>query len=43
VIGMVLGRKVRKHLSEAQFKRIFFFFLLALGFYIIVTAAQSFA
>ena len=43
LIGMVLGRKVRKHLSEAQFKRIFFFFLLALGFYIIVKAAQSFA
>jgi len=41
LIGMVLGRKVRNYLSEAQFKRIFFFALLALGFYIIVKAAQA--
>ena len=35
LIGMVLGQQVRKRLSEALFRKVFFWVLLALGLYII--------
>jgi uncharacterized membrane protein YfcA len=38
VIGMMVGQHIRKHLSEDLFKRVFFWALLALGFYIAATA-----
>lgn len=37
-IGLMIGQKLRKRLSEAQFKKIFFFGLIGLGLYIIVKA-----
>ena len=36
VLGMVIGRWVRQRLSEVQFRRFFFTFLLLLGVYIIL-------
>ncbi len=36
IIGMVLGQKLRQHLSEAKFRRVFFTSILILGLYIIV-------
>ncbi|MEH6625633.1 MAG: TSUP family transporter [Motiliproteus sp.] len=36
IIGMVLGQKIRKKLSERFFKRVFFLSLLVLGIYIVV-------
>jgi uncharacterized membrane protein YfcA len=38
IIGMVLGQKVRKKLSEQLFKRLLFISLLLLGAYIIMSA-----
>lgn len=38
LIGMVLGQQVRKRLSEALFRKVFFWALLALGGYIIAGA-----
>ena len=38
LIGMVLGQQVRKRLSEALFRKLFFWALLALGLYIIANA-----
>jgi uncharacterized protein len=38
LIGMVLGQQVRKRLSEALFRKVFFWALLALGLYIIANA-----
>ncbi len=38
LFGMVLGRRIRAHLSEATFKRIFFAALIALGAYIVLIA-----
>lgn len=38
LVGMVLGQQVRKRLSEALFRKVFFWALLALGGYIIASA-----
>jgi uncharacterized membrane protein YfcA len=38
IIGMVLGRRIRKRLPERRFRRVFFVSLLILGGYIIVSA-----
>lgn len=38
LIGMVLGQQVQKRLSEALFRKVFFWALLALGAYIIARA-----
>jgi uncharacterized membrane protein YfcA len=38
LIGMLLGQQVRKGLSEALFRKVFFSALLALGLYIIANA-----
>ena len=38
LFGMVLGRRIRAHLSEAAFKRVFFAALIALGAYIVLPA-----
>ena len=38
LVGMVLGQRIRKSLSEARFRQVFFCSLLALGLYIVVTA-----
>jgi len=40
IIGMVVGQKLRKLLSEHLFRRVFFVSLLVLGIYIVATAAQ---
>ena len=40
ILGMVLGQKLRKLLSEQLFRRVFFTSLFVLGAYIIVTAVQ---
>ncbi len=37
-IGMVVGQRIRRRLSEARFRRVFFISLLVLGVYIIVKA-----
>jgi uncharacterized membrane protein YfcA len=36
LIGMMLGQRLRKRMSEALFRRVFFLALLALGLYIVV-------
>ena len=41
IFGMVLGRKIRGHLSEARFRRIFFAAILTLGLYIVARAVLS--
>ena len=38
IFGMVIGQRVRKELSEALFRKIFFVSLLSLGFFIIIKA-----
>ena len=38
IAGMMLGQRLRRRISEALFRRIFFVSLLALGGYIVVTA-----
>lgn len=38
IIGMVLGQRIRKRLSEQLFRRVFFISLLTLGVYIIASA-----
>ena len=38
IAGMMLGQRIRKSLSEARFRRIFFIALLILGAYIIARA-----
>ncbi len=40
VLGMIVGQKIRKNLSEQIFKRIFFISLLLLGAYIIINALK---
>ena len=35
VVGMLLGQRLRKRMSEALFRRVFFLALLALGLYIV--------
>lgn len=41
IIGMVAGQKIRKSLSEARFRRIFFISILILGVFIIVKSGIS--
>jgi hypothetical protein len=43
IVGMILGQRVRSHLSERRFRKVFFAALLALGVYIIVSALASLA
>ena len=38
LIGMVIGQRVRSSLSETVFRRVFFWALLVLGFYIVIRA-----
>jgi uncharacterized protein len=38
LVGMYVGQSVRRRLSEATFRRVFFFALLALGAYIVARA-----
>lgn len=38
VIGMVIGQRVRRRLSEARFRKIFFIGIFALGAYILISA-----
>lgn len=37
-VGMVIGQSIRRRLSEAQFRRVFFIAVLALGAYIVTRA-----
>lgn len=41
-LGMLAGQRIRRRLSEARFRRIFFLAILVLGAYIIATAARKF-
>ena len=41
LFGMVLGRRIRTHLSETAFRRIFFAALIGLGLYILLLAVGS--
>lgn len=43
ILGMVVGQRIRKSLSEALFRRIFFLSLLVLGIYIVANAVAGFA
>ncbi len=36
LVGMMVGRKIRRQLSETLFRKIFFIALLALGFYLVL-------
>lgn len=40
LLGMALGRRLRHHLPEPVFRRVFFLALLALGLYILVQAMR---
>lgn len=40
LLGMTLGRRLRRRLPEALFRRVFFLALLALGLYILLRAAS---
>jgi uncharacterized membrane protein YfcA len=39
LVGMILGQRLRRKLSETWFRRVFFFSLLALGVYIVVRSS----
>ncbi|UCH73065.1 MAG: sulfite exporter TauE/SafE family protein [Rhodospirillales bacterium] len=41
ILGMVIGQRLRKNLSEERFRRIFYVALLLLGAYIFVNALQA--
>ena len=41
LVGMLLGQRLRRQLSESNFRRLFFWSLLALGAYIIVVATRG--
>ena len=41
IIGMMLGQKIRKSLSEDSFKRILYLFILVLGIFIIVKSGSA--
>jgi uncharacterized membrane protein YfcA len=41
LVGMTLGRRIRRALSEARFRRVFFVALLLLGGYIVKTKIRS--
>lgn len=43
LLGMVVGQRVRKRLSEVLFRRVFFASLLVLGVYIIVSAVEGYS
>jgi uncharacterized membrane protein YfcA len=42
IVGMVLGQRIRKDLSEQMFRKVFFIALLVLGAYIIASALGTF-
>ncbi len=42
IVGMVLGQRIRKNLSEPLFRKVFFIALLVLGVYIIASALGAF-
>ena len=42
ILGMVIGQRIRKGLSENTFRKLFFLFILAIGAYIVVTALQNY-
>lgn len=42
IVGMVLGQRIRKNLSEPLFRKVFFIALLVLGLYIIASALGTF-
>ena len=42
IVGMVIGQRIRKGLSEKTFRKLFFLIILAIGTYIVVTAKQNF-
>ena len=39
ILGMIVGQRFRKRLSEARFRQVFFIVILVLGGYIIASAA----
>lgn len=39
VVGMIVGQRIRRKLSETRFRQLFFIAILALGIYIILTKA----
>jgi len=41
IIGMVLGQRIRRAISESVFRRVFFLSLLLLGAYIVVSALAT--
>ncbi|SMC74867.1 hypothetical protein SAMN02746065_10937 [Desulfocicer vacuolatum DSM 3385] len=41
IIGMILGQKIRKSLSETKFRKIFFISIFVLGIFIIIKAGLS--
>ncbi len=41
ILGMIVGRRIRRRLSDAGFRRSFFIAILILGSYIIATAFFS--
>ena len=42
IFGMVIGQRIRQGLSEKAFRKLFFFFILTIGAYIVVTALQNY-
>ena len=42
IIGVLIGQQIRQWLSERTFRKIFFFSLLVIGTYIIVTALKNY-
>lgn len=40
IYGMILGTRIRRHLSEVMFRRVFFVAILVLGIYIILRAVM---
>ena len=42
IFGMVIGQRIRQGLSEKAFRELFFFFILTIGAYIVVTALQNY-
>lgn len=41
IAGMTMGQRIRQHLSETAFRRVFFTALLALGVYIVIGAVSQ--
>jgi uncharacterized membrane protein YfcA len=41
ICGMVIGQRIRQGLSERSFSKLFFFFILTIGAYIVVNALQN--